>query len=210
MIRPLLLTTVAALAGCATAPTIGDLMPFGGGEDEPRVRTGAVDQSARNDHAAGWDSAPAAEGTPVLYGRDGSPVGTAQPGVVVQSEEPINSGLGEANGSRVVLLDLYADVKRERDELLLEFDELAAENEAAAVTITEQKKRISSLEAEVAALTKKNGELDALQFELAGRLAQAQIARLEAERALLEASVEWRRMNAANSRAATTPQEPQR
>lgn len=210
MSRPLLLTTIALLAGCANAPTIADLVPFKSGEDEPRVQTGAVDQDARNDYAAGWDSAPAPEGTPVLYGRDGSPVGRAQPGVVVQQDEPINDGLAEAPGSRTVLLDLYDQVTRERDELLLEFDELSAENEIATTTIDVQKRRIAELEGKVAALEAKNAELDALQFELAGRLAQAQIGRLEAERALLEASVEWRRMNAANTRAGTGAQEPQR
>lgn len=206
--RLFLLATLALTASCANVPVLGDVLPLGGAP-EPRVRSGAVDQSARNDQAAGWESMRPAEGTPILYGRDGSPVGTTSPGQVVQSPAPLNAGVDDTGGSRVVLLDLYREAKAELDELLLAFDEESAENEAAAATITEQKGRIAELEARVATLTKLNGELENLQFELAGRLAQAQIARLESDRSLLEASLEWRRMNAANA-PATTPEEPRR
>lgn len=207
--RYLVLTSLALCVGCANAPTIADLNPFGADPNEPRVRTGPVDTSARNNQAAGWDTLRAPEGTPVLYGRDGSPVGSSTPGQVQQSPGPLNSGVDATGGSRVVLLDLYDQVKQERDELLLDFDDIAAENDAAAATITTQQARIAALESQVATLSKRNGELDAIQLELAGRLAQAQIARLEAERALLEASLEWRRMNAANTRASVA-EEPKR
>jgi hypothetical protein len=46
-------------------------------------------------------------------------------------------------------------------------------------------------------------------FDLAARLATAQIARLEAERSLLEATIEWRAMNARNNEPTTEPKDLQ-
>lgn len=206
--RAIILVVTALVSSCANAPTISDMLPFGR-STEPRVRTGPVEQSAYNDQAAGWETMRPAEGTPVLYGRDGSPVGASPSGEVVQSPEKINSGVETAGGSRAVLLDLYSKLMTDHDELLADFDAVAEENEAATKTMSRQAGRIAELEGQVATLTKRNSDLESSQLELAGRLAQAQIGRLEAERALLEASLEWRRMNAANTRATTT-EEPRR
>lgn len=206
--RASLLIVTVLLAGCASAPTISDMLSFGR-SDEPRVRTGPVEQSHYNDHAAGWETTRPAEGTPVLYGRDGSPVGTSPSGAVVQSPEEINAGVDPTGGSRAVLLDLYSKLMTDHDELMADFDAVAHENDAATLTMSRQAARIVELEAQVATLTQRNSELEASQLELAGRLAQAQIGRLEAERALLEASLEWRRMNAANTRT-TAAEEPRR
>lgn len=206
--RASILVVTALLASCATGPTFSDLQPSGG-SSEPRVRTGPVEQSSYNDQAAGWESIRPAEGTPVLYGRDGSPVGTSPTGEVVESPAPLNPGVEQSGGSRGVILDLYGKLKDDHEELLVEFDEVVDENEAATKIMSQQTARIAELERQVATLTQRNGELEATQLELAGRLAQAQIGRLEAERALLEASLEWRRMNAANTRT-TTPEEQRR
>jgi len=205
----ILLFAVATLSGCASAPTIADLNPFvkRDQKETASVVPAPVDQAARNDFAAGWTSTPPDQGAPVLYGRDGSPVGSGQRGEVVQSARPLNDGVDSGGGSRPVVLELYTSTKNELEQLIVDFEGLSRESQAAAATITEQKTRIATLEAKVAELTTRNGELDTVQFELMGRLAQAQIARLEAERALLEASVDWRRMNAANTR---TTEEPRR
>jgi hypothetical protein len=207
--RASILVVTALLASCANAPTISDLLPFGR-STEPRVRTGPVEQSDYNDQAAGWETMRPAEGTPVLYGRDGSPVGTSPTGEVVESPAPLNPGVQENGGSRGVILDLYGELKNDHEELLAEFDAVVEENDAATKTMSQQTARIAELERQVATLTQRNSELEASELELAGRLAQSQIGRLEAERALLEASLEWRRMNAANTRATTTPEEPRR
>jgi hypothetical protein len=204
--RASILVVTALLASCASGPTFGNLLPFGR-SPEPRVRTGPVEQSAYNDQAAGWDTLRPAEGTPVLYGRDGSPVGASPSGAVVESPEGLNSGVDPTGGSRAVLLDLYSKLMTDHDELMADFDAVADENEAATKTMGVQAARIAELERQVATLTQRNGELEASELELAGRLAQAQIGRLEAERALLEASLEWRRMNAANTRTATAEEQ---
>jgi hypothetical protein len=127
----------------------------------------------------------------------------------VETPKELNGGVGGTGGSRAVLLDLYSKLMTDHDELLADFDAVSEESEAATRTMALQKARIAELERQVAMLTKRNGDLESSEVELAGRLAQAQIGRLEAERALLEASLEWRRMNAANTRAAT-PEEPRR
>jgi hypothetical protein len=207
--RLIILAATALLASCANVPILSDLLPFGR-SSEPRVRTGPVEQSDYNDQAAGWETMRPAEGTPVLYGRDGSPVGASPSGAVVESPAPLNPGVQETGGSRGVILDLYGQLKNEHEELLVEFDAVVEENDAATKTMTWQAARITELEGQVAALTKRNVELEASELELAGRLAQAQIGRLEAERALLEASLEWRRMNAANTRPVATPGEQRR
>lgn len=192
---------LAALApACATAPTIADLIPTRGG-DAPVVRTGPVDQSTRNDVAAGWEAPRPAEGTPVLYGRDGSPIGAARPGQVVEQSKPMNAGVDQTGGSRIVLLELYEDLKTEHEALVIDCEALQKEHELATTTVAEQRTRITQLEAQLAAIQSRNKELEQAQMDMALRLAQAQIARLEAERALLEASIDWHRMNAANTRA---------
>ncbi len=206
--RAFILVVSALLASCANAPTISDVQPFGRSRSsESRVRTGPVEQSDFNDQAAGWETMRPAEGTPVLYGRDGSPVGTSPSGEVVESPAPLNPGVQQTGGSRGVILDLYGALKDDHEELLAEFDEVVEENDAANKTMTRQAARIAELERQVATLTHRNSELEASELELAGRLVQAVIGRLEAERALLEASLEWRRMNAANTRATTTEEQ---
>ena len=72
-----------------------------------------------------------------------------------------------------------ADFGQQLKDLQAQFDQLGADKQAA----------------------------DQKSFDLAARLATAQIARLEAERALLEGMIEWRRQNAANNRPLTEERE---
>ncbi|MEZ6016033.1 MAG: hypothetical protein R3F49_13015 [Planctomycetota bacterium] len=148
-----------------------------------------------------------AEGTPVLYGRDGSPVGVASPGFVSESPKAINAGVDQSGGSRVVLLELYSNLKQEHEALQLDYEAMAAESSTGTATVIEQRAKIASLEAQLSALTARNKELEESELTMAQRLAEAQIKRLEAERALLEASIDWRRMNAANTRAMSAEEE---
>lgn len=200
-----LAAAAASLESCANLPAAaGSVAPDGQGA---RVRHGAVDQSAKNDYSSGWAPPRPAEGTPVLYGRDGSPVGSSTPGQVVETERSLNSGVAPPGGSRIVLLEMFEQAVQERDELLLDFDDLVARFERAEQEIARLTSLVESLTGEVATLRSANTALSDSQFELAGRLAQAQISRLESERALLEATIEWRSMNAANNRAVGSPGE---
>jgi len=191
---------LAPLAGCASAPTVADLLPFGSSKDSARVETGPVGRDQQNDVASGWEAMVPQEGAPVLYGRDGTPVTAAPQGKVLQQSGPLNAGVDGTGGSRAVLLDLYSALREEHSALLEEFEAVSKDSELSSAKVVEQASKIKALEAQVAALTLRNEELESSQLELAGRLAQAQIGRLEAERAFLEASLEWRRMNAANTR----------
>lgn len=192
------------LTGCATAPTVADLLPFGRENEAARVQTGPVGRNQQNDVASGWDAMVPPEGSPILYGRDGTPVTAAPTGKVTQEAGALNAGVDGTGGSRAVLLDLYSELREEHSILLEEFEAVSKDSEMSSAKVVEQSAMIKTLEARVAALTQRNQELENSQLELAGRLAQAQIGRLEAERAFLEASLEWRRMNAANTRSSSS------
>ncbi|MEC8493719.1 MAG: hypothetical protein VXZ39_02280, partial [Planctomycetota bacterium] len=84
--------------------------------------------------------------------------------------------LTTANEDLSIALELAetraADFEQQLKDLQVQFDRLGADKQAA----------------------------DQKSFDLAARLATAQIARLEAERALLEGMIEWRRRSAVNNR----------
>ena len=110
---------------------------------------------------------------------------------------------------RLGYLDRYQEAMGRAEDL-----ELANRDLSAALTATEE----SLLQAtqELEQLKVMFDEMSALKtqvqqrnLDLAARLATAQIARLEAERSLLEATIEWRAMNARNNAPSGTPTELQ-
>jgi septal ring factor EnvC (AmiA/AmiB activator) len=134
------------------------------------------------------------EPAPVLYARDGSVVSataaTAEPAPAADApHEPVRRIGGE--GSRMYLLELYQQVIEERDGLRTELEALGsslaeerATLAAARAEIEDWKARVSTLEADIERSAETNREL-------AARLVSAQIARLEAEKLLLEAKLSW-------------------
>ncbi len=122
------------------------------------------------------------DGPSRVYARDGSVV--ASDGVVVQ-DAPVRA-VGEREGSRTYLLELYQQALDAKDALALEVqalqaqigkdraerDALLAERDAARGKGDELATKVQALESEVR--------------DLSGRLVQAQIKRLEAEKLLLE------------------------
>lgn len=169
-----------------------------------------------NDMAAGW-APPQAQGQnqaqnqnqmessqATLYGRDGSPVSSAAPGVVTETKRPINDGIDQAPpGSRSLLLDLYAEAQQDRERLTTSNENLSMGLEMSEARAADLEQRLRALEEQFDALGREKQETDQKMFDLAARLATAQIARLEAERALLQATIEWRRMSNANNRPLT-------
>ena len=184
---------------CRSAPSVGDLIPFGSEDPEAQVVRHPGGPTAANDRAAGWSSRPLGGGEPVLYGRDGMPVTRTDPGTLVQTGEPLDHGVQEPEGTRTALLEMYGDLKKERDALVLDLEALSAQEALSFSQIDELQQQNTTLEARIAELEQRNKELDEQVYDLAARLTQSQIGRLEAERALLEASLEWRRMNASNN-----------
>lgn len=122
---------------------------------------------------------------PKLYGRDGGVVSAAPPGSVGKSD-PSSAGIASDAGSRTKVIELYQQAVDERDRLRSELVDFAA-------ALEKSQQRIEQLEAELRSQSGAAGlssqERDKLlqeNMDLAGRLATAQIRRLEAEKALLE------------------------
>ena len=135
-----------------------------------------------------------------LYARDGSPVPN-QPAASVTTADGIGRELGQDEGSRPYLLELYQQTIEQKEELALEVSalhaaleeadhrqlELQTENEGMQMRLSELEQRITTLEED--------------KLDLAGRLATAQIRRLEAEKLLLETTLEWTQFQAARAAA---------
>jgi hypothetical protein len=134
---------------------------------------------------------PWAPGTPAWEKR--SFVGViepAAPGEVTQSSWPQHESDAEPQGSRMFLLERYQGVVDERDGMAREIMGLNA-------MINSVRSQMATLRVELSASNSTCGErqsnIERLMAEntaLAERLTTAQIARLEAERILLEQSIE--------------------
>ena len=129
---------------------------------------------------------------PVLYARDGSPVAVGQPETLSSVPPGIETrDVQQEDGSRVYLLELYQQAVDERDQLMLELsrqemaiDELEAQRDTLRNEVDDLSARLRKIEGDNEKLTEES-------FELAERLTTAQIRRLEAEKVLLEATIEW-------------------
>lgn len=149
--------------------------------------------------------APATEGT--LYARDGTVVSGPTKGSARVEAEPKRE-LGEGEGSRASLLELYTKAVENRNALSVEVDSLRAtlEDERRAATIADEER--AGLRAEIARLTTERDALKGETLDLAARLTTAQIARLEAQKALLELQIDARMREeaAASARASSSGQ----
>lgn len=130
---------------------------------------------------------------PTLYARDGSVVSdsVARPQVI----DPVHDVQG-SSGSRMYLLELYQAAIDERDNLAREVEALNAALQKGRFDMQE----LQRLHAEEA--RKREGqatriaELEAQNQELAARLVTAQIGRLQSDRDLLEAKIQWHQIQA--------------
>ena len=124
---------------------------------------------------------------PVLYGRDGRPVEAGDPGGAGGEQEPLSAReLAGNQGGRMYILELYQNVIEERDQLALEVETLGGEIERARAALAAADQRIAELEAALATASAENQRQRTENVDLAGRLATAQIRRLQAEKILLE------------------------
>ena len=130
----------------------------------------------------------------------------AKPGEVTWSSWPAHESDAEPQGSRMFLLERYQGVVDERDGMAREIMGLNAMIDAMSG-------QIAALEVDLSASNTTSesrwGEIERLMAEntaLAERLTTAQIARLEAERILLEQSIERIQVEAlVNGTKPTTP-----
>lgn len=153
------------------------------------------------------ETAAKAVGEPVLYARDGSVVVGDQPGSITTTGEPTRDVASHA-GSRMYLLDLYQKAMDEKDALSIEVKGLnaALAHEQAALEVIAKER--DALTAQLRELQSENQRVGAENADLAARLTTAQIRRLEAEKLLLEAQIEWQRAQAADADAARKGRSP--
>mgnify|MGYP001826267305 CR=1 FL=1 len=203
LFRPLAAAALLACVACRTAPTLESIR-YGYSQSRVQSQTQAPTADDYNDMAAGWAPERTPETEPVLYGRDGSPVGAAEPGTVTKTTNAINGGVdveGPGGGSRSLLLDLYHEAIEDREQLTRANEDLQAALEMSENRANGLDEQLRSLQIQFDQLGTEKTQLEQQSFDLAARLATAQIARLEAERALLEATLQWRRMSAQNNGA---------
>ena len=135
-----------------------------------------------------------------LYARDGSPVPN-QPAASVTTADGIGRELGQGEGSRPYLLELYQQTIEQKEELALEVSALHAALEEADHRQLELQTENEGMQMRLNELEHKLDLLEADKLDLAGRLATAQIRRLEAEKLLLETTLEWTQFQAARAAA---------
>lgn len=151
-----------ALLGSACKTTVDPTA----GQDEPAKASVVVDGPSR------------------LYARDGSVVEASSGATTVQDAPP--RAVGERDGSRTYLLELYQKAMDDKDALVSETQalqaQLDAERKLREVALAERDAAAARATAAEAAAAQKDAEVR----DLSGRLVQAQIKRLEAEKLLLE------------------------
>jgi hypothetical protein len=137
---------------------------------------------------------------PVAYARDGSVVVGDEPGSITTTGEPTRDVASHA-GSRMYLLDLYQKAMDEKDALSLEVKGLGSALSQEQGALEAMTKERDALAAKLQQMQGDNERFAAENADLAARLTTAQIRRLEAEKLLLEAQIEWQRAQAAESDA---------
>lgn len=179
-------SALAALGGCAL-PSL-KAMPS---DPEPRVVETMPSQSETRQ--PDWVAKKQPHDEPKLYARDGSVVGEQQPGTVSVAQNS-NRGSADEGGSRWTLLEQYQDAVSENEGMNFELQAMnqaldeSETREAELATLTrELQATLTSTRAQVADLQDQN-------VELASRLTTAQIRRLQSEKLLLEAKLDWKRV----------------
>ncbi len=202
------------LVGCQGLPTL-ESIKYGYDPDRVEIQQELPRMDDYNNVGAGWASPHSTAGaqatTAVQYGRDGRPIGASSPdgspvgsstaGAVTQTTRPMNDGLAEtgSTGSRGTILEKYLAVVEELEILRPQNEDLDLALEMSEMRANDLTEQLKSLQMDFQNLSADKQVADSDNYELAARLATAQIARLEAERALLEATLEWRKMSAANN-----------
>ena len=202
------------LVGCQGLPTL-ESIKYGYSPSRADIQPEPPTADDYNDVAAAW--APERQladsgAQQAMYGRDGrivgqntidgSPVAASGPGAITETIHPMNDGVEKdagAGGSRGTMLEKYLAVVEELDLLRPQNEDLQLALEMSEMRANDMTEQLKALQVAYDELGASKQASDSQNFELAARLATAQIARLEAERALLEATLEWRKMSAANN-----------
>jgi hypothetical protein len=165
-----LLLPIAALALCACRAT-QDSVP----SDQPSEMD-AEFWTKRPSSARNLPAAP----KPV----DGNATAPS-PGSVRTVEDPLRPIEGAPTG-RVWLLEMYQNAVNEKERLARVAADTARDRDAALAHAAELEKSRADLESRNAALASEVQKLQTKSLELARRLAESELARLEAEKAALD------------------------
>lgn len=128
---------------------------------------------------------------PPLHPRDEGAFDAPEPGFVIENGPFPHDFEDDGTGGRMYLLELYQQalehseaLEREVAGLTTTLDETYRELDTLQEEVRRANARTEQLEADVTQLAQEN-------MDLGARLATAQIRRLEAEKMLLEAKIEW-------------------
>jgi|GEM_PF-2550270 len=133
--------------------------------------------------------------SPRLYARDGSVV-TKQPAGTVETSPDPGQSIAPESGSRWTLLEQYQSAVERNEELELELRAMSRALEQAEAREDELALELEAVRGQTAELEERLETLGNQNVELASRLTTAQIRRLQSEKLLLEAKLDWRRVEA--------------
>lgn len=168
---------------------------------------GRTYQTSTDPLAEAQPSAPPTARAPEapLYAWDGGVVDGAPQGRVAE-QEGTPRGLETPPAGRMHIIELYQQVLDERDALASEVEFLRKGLEETRVALEARTKESQDLTAQVAALEAARSGLMNDNKDIAARLVQAQIRRLEAEKLLLETRIEVERGKAEEAALAAAAQ----
>lgn len=174
----------------------GRYRPAVGPASEP-ARAHPQYQTSADPHAESFP--PSAPSAPVqqapLYAWDGGVVDGAPQGRVAE-QEGTPRGLETPPEGRMHIIELYQQALDERDALASEVEILRRSLEETSAALEQKTKEALDLRAQVASLESVRTGLMSDNQDIAARLVQAQIRRLEAEKLLLETRIDVERTRA--------------
>ena len=144
---------------------------------------------------------------PNLYARDGSVVGAQNPGTTVISPSSGQSSADSAD-TRWTLLEQYQAALTEKEQLQFELEAMASALEQAESREGQLAMTVNNLRETIAQSGKRVEILEGHNVELASRLTTAQIRRLQSEKLLLEAKLDWRRIQSVINTPEETSTDP--
>lgn len=154
-------------------------------------------ETAAAEEPAAAKPAPAPGGEAPLYSWDGGVVDGAPQGVSTAQGEP--RGIETPTPGRTHIVELYQQVKDDRDALAEEVELLRKSLEQTTLALEEETRKSDDLSARLAALEVSHREMMEDNQAIAARLVQAQIRRLEAEKMLLETRIELEKQKEAEA-----------
>jgi hypothetical protein len=128
-----------------------------------------------------------------LYGRDGSIVGEQRPGTTAVQPSTAKMASGKTD-SRGTILELYQMALREKEQLTFELQAMTGALKQSEGREARTGVMVAELKTQLAEMNTRGEKLAGQNMELGERLATAQIRRLQAEKLLLEAKLDGRRV----------------